>query len=85
LPIGDACVRRPYTRPVSPLDLPFANGERGAEPPLKVTRGQIEIVRAPKQQDIPDGYSESGISAKPITLTVSLAAIILFALSRLLT
>jgi hypothetical protein len=52
---------------------------------VKVTRGQIEIVRAPKQQDIPDGYSESGISAKPITLTASLAAIILFALSRLLT
>ena len=52
---------------------------------VKVTRGQIEIVRAPKQQDIPDEYSESGISAKPITLTASLAAIILFALSRLLT
>ena len=52
---------------------------------VKVARGQIEIVRAPKQRDIPDGYSESGISAKPITLTASLAAIILFALSRLLT
>jgi hypothetical protein len=52
---------------------------------VRVTRGQIEIVRAPKQQEIPDGYSESGISAKPITLTASLAAIILFALSQLLT
>jgi hypothetical protein len=52
---------------------------------VKVARGQIELVRAPKEQDIPDGYSESGISAKPITLTASLAAIILFALSRLVT
>jgi hypothetical protein len=52
---------------------------------VKVTRGQIEIVGAPKQEDIPDEYSESGISAKPITLTASLAVIILFALNRLLT
>jgi len=52
---------------------------------VRVTRGQIEIASAPKQQDIPDEYSESGISAKPITLTASLAAIILFALSRVLT
>jgi hypothetical protein len=52
---------------------------------VKVNRGQIEILTAPKQQDISDEYSESGISARPITLTASLAAIILFALSRLLT
>ena len=52
---------------------------------VKVVHGQIDIVRAPKQQDIPDEYSESGISAKPITLTASLATIILFTLSRLLT
>lgn len=51
---------------------------------VRVTRGEIEVVRAPKDQDIPAGYSESGISAKPVTLTASLAAIILFALSRLL-
>jgi hypothetical protein len=52
---------------------------------VRVTRGQIEAVRIPKQEPIPAGYSESGISARPVTLTASLAAIMLFTLSRLLT
>jgi hypothetical protein len=52
---------------------------------LKVTRGAIEFDKTPKVRGIPDGASESGISTKPVTLTAALAAIMLFALSRLLT
>ena len=52
---------------------------------VKVARGEIEVDLASKQQDIPEGFSESGISARPVTLTASLAAIILFGLSRLVT
>ena len=51
---------------------------------VRVARGEIEVDLASKQKDIPEGFSESGISARPVTLTASLAAIMLFALSRLL-
>jgi hypothetical protein len=50
---------------------------------VRVTREEIQVVEDSKHQDIPEGATESGYSAKPVTLTASLAAVLLFAASQL--
>lgn len=51
---------------------------------LRVTREQIVVTTDSKFREIPAGATESGYSAKPITLTAAFAAVLLFALDRLL-
>jgi hypothetical protein len=50
---------------------------------LRVTRGEIMVVSESKEQEIAEGATESGYSAKPVTFTAALAAVLLFALNQL--
>jgi hypothetical protein len=48
----------------------------------RVTRGEIMVRSDSKDAEIPEGASESDFSAKPLTFTAALAAVLLFVLQQ---
>jgi hypothetical protein len=50
----------------------------------RVARGEIMVRSDSKDHEIPEGATESGFSAKPVTFTAALAAALVFALQQIL-
>jgi hypothetical protein len=49
----------------------------------RITPHEIHVEEALKSDSVPEGATESGFSAKPVTFTAAIASALLFAVSRL--
>jgi hypothetical protein len=49
----------------------------------RITSQEIHVEEALKSDAVPEGATESGFSAKPVTFTAAIASALLFAVSRL--